>query len=103
MFVSTGLITALPLVLFGFATARTPLTVLGMLHFLLPSMQFLIGYCGPHESISTVGVDVHCLVWAGAAFFPASDAGVFRDARSRAARSLSACVKFARSFVARAS
>lgn len=72
LFVSTGLITALPLVLFGFAAVRTPLTVLGMLQFLLPTIQFLIGYFGLHESISTVGLGAYCLVWAGAAFFLAS-------------------------------
>ncbi|MEV4825423.1 EamA family transporter RarD [Micromonospora sp. NPDC049274] len=72
LFVSTGLITALPLVLFGFAAVRTPLTVLGMLQFLLPTMQFLIGYFGLHEAISTVGLGAYCLVWAGAAFFLAS-------------------------------
>ncbi|MET8357785.1 EamA family transporter RarD [Micromonospora sp. NPDC005171] len=72
LFVSTGLITALPLVLFGFAAVRTPLTVLGMLQFLLPTVQFLIGYFGLHESISTAGLGAYCLVWGGAAFFLAS-------------------------------
>ncbi|MGC5286160.1 EamA family transporter RarD [Micromonospora sp. DT231] len=69
LLVSTGLVTALPLVLFGFAAVRTPLTVLGMLQFLLPTTQFVIGYFGLHESISAVGLGAYCLVWAGAAFF----------------------------------
>ncbi|WP_433128613.1 EamA family transporter RarD [Micromonospora sp. CA-240977] len=72
LFVSTGLVTALPLVLFGFAAVRTPLTVLGMLQFLLPTTQFVIGYFGLHESISAVGLGGYCLVWAGAVFFLAS-------------------------------
>jgi chloramphenicol-sensitive protein RarD len=72
LFASTGLVTALPLVLFGFAAVRTPLTVLGMLQFLLPTTQFVIGYFGLHEPISAVGLGAYCLVWAGAAFFLAS-------------------------------
>ncbi|MBM0275064.1 EamA family transporter RarD [Micromonospora tarensis] len=72
LFVGAGLVTALPLVLFGFAAVRTPLTVLGMLQFLLPTTQFVIGYFGLHESIGAVGLGAYCLVWAGAAFFLAA-------------------------------
>ncbi|MGC4770128.1 EamA family transporter RarD [Micromonospora sp. DT44] len=79
LFVSTGLITAVPLVLFGFAAVRTPLTVLGMLQFLLPTIQFLVGYFGLHESISIVGLGAYSLVWAGAAFFLVSHS--WRQAR----------------------
>src|SRR4029077_4486424 len=38
-----GLITATPLVLFGAAAQRIPLTMIGLLQYLTPVMQFIIG------------------------------------------------------------
>ncbi|GAB3144656.1 EamA family transporter RarD [Micromonospora sonneratiae] len=69
LLVSTGLATAAPLLLFGFATVRTPLTVMGMLQYLLPTIQFLIGLFGLHETITPAGLGAYCLVWAGAIIF----------------------------------
>jgi chloramphenicol-sensitive protein RarD len=66
---STGLATAVPLLLFGFATVRTPLTVLGMLQFILPTIQFLIGFFGLRETVSLAGLGAYCLVWAGVLVF----------------------------------
>lgn len=40
---SSGVVTALPLLLFGFAAIRIPLSRLGMLQYLSPTLQFLIG------------------------------------------------------------
>ena len=44
----TGVITAVPLLLFAAGTRRIPLTVVGMLQFLTPIMQFLIGLSREH-------------------------------------------------------
>ncbi|GGK22702.1 protein RarD [Pilimelia terevasa] len=64
---STGLVTALPLALFGFATVRTPLVVMGMLQYLLPTVQFVIGYYWLREPVSPTEIGAYCFVWAGAA------------------------------------
>ncbi|MFH0178266.1 EamA family transporter RarD [Streptomyces cacaoi] len=40
---STGLVTALPLVCFGAAAIRVPLSTLGLLQYLAPVFQFLLG------------------------------------------------------------
>ncbi|MGA0002634.1 MAG: EamA family transporter RarD [Candidatus Nanopelagicales bacterium] len=40
---SSGVVTALPLLLFGYAAIRIPLYRLGMLQYLSPTIQFLIG------------------------------------------------------------
>lgn len=44
LLVGGGLVTALPLLLFGMATRRVPLSVIGMLQFITPTMMFLIGW-----------------------------------------------------------
>ena len=43
LLVGSGLVTALPLLLFGMAAQRIPLTAIGILQYLAPTMQFLIG------------------------------------------------------------
>lgn len=40
---ATGLVTALPLVCFGAAAIRVPLSTLGLLQYLAPVFQFLLG------------------------------------------------------------
>lgn len=40
---STGIVTALPLVCFGAAAIRVPLSTLGLLQYLAPVFQFLLG------------------------------------------------------------
>ncbi|WP_199422641.1 EamA family transporter RarD [Actinotalea solisilvae] len=41
--VASGVITAVPLLLFGGAARRLPLSVVGMLQYLAPTLQFLVG------------------------------------------------------------
>jgi len=48
---STGVVTALPLILFGAAATRLPLVVLGLLQYLAPVLQFLMGLVVFHEAM----------------------------------------------------
>src|SRR5690606_15126588 len=48
----SGLMTALPLVLFGEAARRLPLSYLGFIQFLTPIRGFLYGYFVMHEARS---------------------------------------------------
>jgi chloramphenicol-sensitive protein RarD len=41
--ISSGVVTAVPLLLFGAAARRLPLSVIGMLQYIAPTMQFLLG------------------------------------------------------------
>lgn len=43
LLMSAGIVTALPLLLFGAAARRLPLSVIGMLQYLAPVLQFLVG------------------------------------------------------------
>ncbi|GAA1580175.1 EamA family transporter RarD [Leucobacter aridicollis] len=47
----SGLLTAIPLILFGEAARRLPLTYVGFLQFLTPVLGFLFGYFIMHEEL----------------------------------------------------
>jgi chloramphenicol-sensitive protein RarD len=61
--ITTGLATATPLLLFGFAARKISLTTLGILQFLGPSIQFLIGWKIYHEPISSAKALSFALIW----------------------------------------
>ena len=48
-----GVVTAVPLVLFGVAAKRIPLAQIGLLQYLTPTMVLLLGVFVFHESVST--------------------------------------------------
>ncbi|MET7383174.1 EamA family transporter RarD [Streptomyces sp. NPDC005526] len=60
---STGFVTALPLVLFGAAAIRVPLSTLGLLQYLAPVFQFLLGILYFHESMPVERWAGFALVW----------------------------------------
>ncbi|WP_205304832.1 EamA family transporter RarD [Nocardioides sp. 616] len=51
LFTSTGVVTAIPLVLFGAAATRVPMVGLGLLQYLAPILQFAIGVLWFHEEM----------------------------------------------------
>ncbi len=61
---SAGVVTAVPLAFFGAAAVRVPLTTIGLLQFLTPVLQFLIGCFYFHESMSGARWAGFALVWA---------------------------------------
>ena len=63
LLVGTGLVTALPLLLFGAAATRIPLSTLGLLQYIAPVMQFLLGVLVFHEEMSTGRWAGFALVW----------------------------------------
>ncbi|MEV6975541.1 EamA family transporter RarD [Kitasatospora sp. NPDC093806] len=63
----SGVITAVPLLCFGAAAVRVPLTVLGLLQYLAPVFQFLIGVAVFHESMPPARWAGFALVWAALA------------------------------------
>ena len=53
LLISLGVVTAVPLVLFGAAASRVPLSTMGLMQYLTPTLQFLIGVLVVHEQMST--------------------------------------------------
>ncbi|MFE7269275.1 EamA family transporter RarD [Streptomyces sp. NPDC057623] len=60
---ATGVVTALPLVCFGAAAIRVPLSTLGLLQYLAPVFQFLLGVLYFHEAMPAERWAGFALVW----------------------------------------
>lgn len=63
LLLSTGPVTAVPLLLFGAAARRLPLSVLGLLQYLAPVLQFLFGVLLFHEPMPPARLAGFALVW----------------------------------------
>lgn len=81
---ATGVVTALPLVCFGAAAIRVPLSTLGLLQYLAPVFQFLLGIFYFHEAMPPERWAGFALVWVALALLTGD---ALRTARA-AARAL---------------
>jgi chloramphenicol-sensitive protein RarD len=63
LFVSSGLITMLPLLFFGAAATRLTFTSLGLLQYLAPVLQWVIGVAVVHEPMPLVRLLGFALIW----------------------------------------
>jgi chloramphenicol-sensitive protein RarD len=85
LLVGAGVTTAVPLMLFGAAAIRIPLATLGLLQYLAPVLQFLIGVLVYGEEMPLSRLAGFALVWAALVVF-AVDAVRANRAVARAAR-----------------
>ncbi len=67
LLVSTGVVTAVPLLLFAASARRIPLSTVGLLQYLTPTLQLLIGVAVFHEPMSAARWVGFSLVWAALA------------------------------------
>ncbi|TDC70546.1 EamA family transporter RarD [Streptomyces hainanensis] len=63
LLIGSGLATALPLIFFGGAAVRLPLSTLGMMQYLAPSTMFLLGVLAFHEEMPPERWAGFGLVW----------------------------------------
>jgi chloramphenicol-sensitive protein RarD len=63
LLVLTGAITAIPLLFFGAATRRLPLSVMGLIQYLAPLLQFAVGVTVDHEKMPLERWIGFSLVW----------------------------------------
>jgi len=66
--ISSGLATVLPLALFAWSARRLPLSTLGFLQFLAPTLQFAIGVASG-EALTPLRIASFVFIWAGALIF----------------------------------
>ena len=63
--VLSGLATVAPLMLFAYAAQRMPLTIIGPMQYIVPSMNFVIGWLLYDEALPTTRLIGFALVWVG--------------------------------------
>lgn len=68
-FIGTGVVTVIPLLLFGAAAKRIPLSMLGFLQYIAPTLQLLVGVVVFKESMTAVELMGFITVWAALAIF----------------------------------
>jgi chloramphenicol-sensitive protein RarD len=69
LLIGSGVLTAGPLLLFAGAANRIPLTALGILQYLTPTIQFGIGVLVFHEPMPAARLAGFALVWAALTIF----------------------------------
>ena len=66
-----GVVTAIPLLLFGAAAVRIPYSTMGIMQYITPTMQFLCGYLVTHEHMTSGRWTGFGLVWIALALYSA--------------------------------
>ncbi|MEU9760997.1 EamA family transporter RarD [Streptomyces sp. NPDC047985] len=87
---ATGVVTATPLVLFGAAAIRVPLSTLGLLQYLAPVFQFVLGILYFHEEMPPERWAGFALVWLALILLTWDAFRTARRTRAEAARTLAA-------------
>ena len=64
-----GIVTVVPLLLFATAVRRVPLSVIGILQYIAPTIQFLLGVYAFHEPFTRSQLTGFGLVWLGLVVF----------------------------------
>ncbi len=78
---STGIATAGPLLMFGAAAIRVKLSTLGLLQYIAPTSQFVIGLIVFHETMTHVRWIGFVMVWIALAIFTADALRHYRSTR----------------------
>jgi chloramphenicol-sensitive protein RarD len=71
LLIAAGPLTAIPLLLFASGARRIPLSVLGLLQYLSPTLQFLLGVWVFHEAFSMARLVGFAVIWAALALYAA--------------------------------
>ena len=88
LLVLCGVVTAVPLLAFGAAAVRVPLTTLGLLQYLAPVFQFGLGIAVFHEQMQPARWAGFALVWAALAVLTWDALGQARRTRVPSAAGL---------------
>ena len=70
---SSGIITAIPLLLFAYGARRIRLSTLGLLQYVAPSVQLVLGIWVFHEGFSRSRILSFAFIWAALALYTADN------------------------------
>lgn len=66
---STGIVTAVPLLLFALAAKTIPLSTIGMIQYLTPTVQMIWAVAVKHEQLSSVRWAGFVIIWVAVAIY----------------------------------
>jgi chloramphenicol-sensitive protein RarD len=69
LMVSTGAVTAIPLICFGAAATRVSMTTIGVMQYFTPTIQFALGVLVFHEPMPPMRLAGFILIWIALALF----------------------------------
>jgi chloramphenicol-sensitive protein RarD len=69
LLIGTGVVTSIPLLMFAFAARQIPLTMIGVLQYVAPTLQFLIGIFLYHELFDQSRLIGFSMVWLALIIF----------------------------------
>jgi chloramphenicol-sensitive protein RarD len=81
LLVGSGLVTAMPLALFSYGARRIPLSTVGLVQYIGPTLQFLIGVSVFHEPFPRARAIGFVMIWSALAIYAAD--GLLRRRRAR--------------------
>ncbi len=79
LLLGSGLVTALPLAMFAFGARRIPLSTVGIVQYIGPTLQFLIGVLVFHEPFPRARAVGFALIWSALAIYAVD--GMWRNRR----------------------
>jgi chloramphenicol-sensitive protein RarD len=91
LLLSTGVVTAVPLVWFGYAARYLRLTTVGFLQYLAPTGSFFLGVFAYHEPFTRGHLITFSLIWLALGIFTAEAVLRWRSARIQEAVAESIC------------
>jgi chloramphenicol-sensitive protein RarD len=89
LIVGTGVITVLPLLCFGGAATRIPLSTLGLMQYITPTVQFLLGILFFHEPMPAMRWVGFSLIWLALVLYTAETLRHRQRRRARATAEVS--------------
>ena len=84
LLIASGLVTALPLALFAYGARLIPYSTIGIVQYIGPTLQFLIGVFVFHEAFTAERAVGFVAIWTALAIYAAD--GAYRTRRRRSGR-----------------
>ena len=84
LLISTGIVTAVPLVWFGYAARHLQLTTVAFLQYLAPTGSFFLGVFAYHEPFTRAHLVTFALIWTALVIFSFDMLRRWRSIRTRA-------------------
>lgn len=81
LLIGSGVVTAIPLLLFACATKRLPLSLVGFIQYISPTISLLIGIFIYNESFTMIDVLAFCFIWVALGVYTWSQVRPVRSPR----------------------